>query len=337
MGEEIRHVLDGLLASEDPSVRWMARTLILGESEKGAGLLALRADIADSPRARSLLSGRDASGRIPTNPYKKWQGPHWTLWQLARIAYPPGDDSLLPLRDQVYDWLLDKAHLEAPRSLLIPGQEDRFRRCASMEGNAIWYSLRLGIDDERTRELADRLVKWQWPDGGWNCDKRPEAQASSVTESLMPLRGLVAASRAFGDEDYAKAANRAAEFFLSRRLYRRLKDGKPIEPSWGGPFELIHFPIVFYDLLSSLEVMVEAKRIRDPRGAEALDLLEARRLSDGGFPAQYRSAKAAAPKTSGASRADWGNFGARKSNELVTVAALGVLAAAGRLRPEPDS
>jgi len=189
-------------------------------------------DAAAARIAERLLSHRQADGTIATNPYRKWQGPHWTLYCLAQIGYPPGDRSLLPLRDQVYDWLLEPAHLRFPRSLRIPGQEERFRRCASQEGNAVWYSIRLGIADERTRELVARLGSWQWPDGGWNCDKRPEARTSSVIESLVTLRALTLAAAVFGDAEARKAADRAAEYFLRRSLFRRLRDGQPIRPDF---------------------------------------------------------------------------------------------------------
>ena len=46
------------------------------------------------------------------------------------------------------------------------------------------------LADGRTDELVNRLLKWQWPDGGWNCDKRPEADSSSFMETLIPLRAL---------------------------------------------------------------------------------------------------------------------------------------------------
>jgi len=158
-------------------------------------------------KARSLLAGRQSGGTIDTHPYRKWQGPHWTLYSLALLDYPPGDPQLLPLRDQVYDWLLDPAHLEFRQSLLIPGQEDRFRRCASQEGNAIWYSIQLGIDDERTRELARRLQSWQWPDGGWNCDKRPALRRGpgAAGRQAAPRRGLRPGGRQRRDQRPAAA------------------------------------------------------------------------------------------------------------------------------------
>ena len=35
--------------------------------------------------------------------YKKWTGAHWILAALADIGYPPGDESLIPIVNQVSD------------------------------------------------------------------------------------------------------------------------------------------------------------------------------------------------------------------------------------------
>ena len=130
------------------------------------------------------------------------------------------------MRDQLYDWLFSEKHLRMPRTLIIPGQEDRVRRCASQEGNAIWYSLLLGLEDERTEILVDRLRHWQWPDGGWNCDKRPQARISSFQESIVPLRALALHGRLKGNQESLAAARRAAGYFLERHLFKRQRDGK---------------------------------------------------------------------------------------------------------------
>jgi hypothetical protein len=321
-------IIRELSSDPDPSVRYKARTLLLGEPVTSSEMISLRRSIARSERAKRLLAARAADGTMPAHTYQKWQGPHWTLYSLAQIDYPPGDGSLAPMRNQVYDWLLEPAHLEFRRSLLIPGQEDRFRRCASQEGNAIWYSIRLGIDDDRTRELVRRLVAWQWPDGGWNCDKRPEARTSSVIESLIPLRSLALAGASYHDDAAARAAERTAEWFLSRRLFRTLHDGQPILKE----FSSIQYPIQFYDVLFVLLVMAEAGRIRDPRCLEALELLRSKRLSGGGFPLEKPNAATSASIRTRGTYADWGPSGRRNMNPLVTVAALWALKEAGDQR-----
>jgi hypothetical protein len=74
--------------------------------------------------------------------------------------------------------------------------------------------------DDRCDQLADCLMRWQWPDGGWNCDRKPDAATSSFWESLIPLRGLSAYAQATGDAKATAAAERAAE--LAERIRDRL-------------------------------------------------------------------------------------------------------------------
>ena len=66
--------------------------------------------------------------------------------------------------------------------------------------------------------------------------------------------------------------------YRARRLLWRKKDGTLIVPEWGGPVDKIHYPIRFYDVLSALLVMAEMGLARDRRCADALDLLERKRL-----------------------------------------------------------
>ena len=286
--------------------------------------------------AELLLAHRDADGRIctypergQTHPYQKWQGPHWTLVCLAEIGYRSGDRSLEPMRDQFYDWLLAPRHLAPPRSVLIPGQEDRFRRCAGQEGAAVWYSLSLGIADDRTEELVDRLLRWQWPDGGWNCDKRPQARISSFHETLIPLRALALHAKVTGSRRSRAAARRAAEVFLQRRLFRRRRGGAVMHPD----FLRLQFPhFSAYDILFGLKVMAEAGFIGDPRCSEALDVLQSKRLASGGWPLELKAWRLADGYTTRGTFVDWGPCGRTRANPWVSRDARFVLEAAGRLR-----
>lgn len=319
---------DSLCSHEDPVVAYRARRLLAGESESSRTLRRLRRAIGSTEMAGRLLLALDGER---FNPYRKWQGPHWTLYSLAEIGFPAGDRRLLPLRRRVMDWMFAPAFLKPPSTVFFPDQPRRPRRCASMEGNTIWSQLVLGIvDDEHVPLLVDRLVAFQWPDGGWNCDKRPGAQVSSVQETLLPLRGLAAWYRATGDERARGAAGRAAEFLLARRLLWRRRDGALIEPEWGGPVDRIHYPIRFYDVLGALLVMAEMGMVRDPRCRDALDLLERKRLTDGTFPVEWTNVTKADRIETRGTYADWGALHKKKGNALVTVDALYVLREAGR-------
>lgn len=317
---------DQLCGHEDPVVAYRARKLLAGESERSAKMRKLRESIRSTTMARRLLTPHRAHGA-----YRKWQGPHWTLYSLAEIGYPPGDRALLPRRDVVFDWLFSPAFGKPPSTAVYADQPERVRRCASQEGNAIWSQLRLGlVDEKRTPLLVSRLLDYQWPDGGWNCDKRRSAQSSSVQETLLPLRALFAWAEANGDARARRGARRAAEFLLARRLLWRKRDGRLIVPEWGGPVDQVHYPIRFYDVSSALLVMCELGLARDPRCADALDLLESKRLGDGTFPLEWTNARTSRTVVSRGTFADWGPRGKKRGNPFVTVDALWVLGQAGR-------
>jgi len=210
----------------------------------------------------------------------------------------------------------------------VPIIDGRARRCASQEGNALYATLALGLADERADQLAANLVRWQWPDGGWNCDRKTEAQTSSFHETLLPLRGLAWHARETGSPASRQAVERGAEFLLQRRLFRRLRDGSIIREE----FLKLRYPHYWhYDILIALKVMVEAGLITDPRCEEALGVLVGKRLARGGWSAQgkhYRGVDAPAP---GGSLVDWGPVSRKPVlNPFVTLDVLYVLRSAGR-------
>jgi hypothetical protein len=297
---------------------------LLGEEETAPDVRQARLAIKGSSTVQTLLSERDASGAIPYHPYAKWYGAHWVLAALADLGYPPGDTSLLALCEQELRWLLGPTHQKQIRVI-----EGRTRRCASQEGNALYALLALGLADGRVDELAERLCKWQWPDGGWNCDKRPAASNSSFMESLIPLRALALHACVTGARQSQQAVEQAAEIFLKRQLFRGQHDGAVIDEH----FIRLHYPCYWhYDILFALKVLAEAGFVTDPRCQAALDLLEAKRLPDGGFPAEERYYRTTGKRVAGYSLVDWGGVSQRRINPWVTVDALFVLRAARRSR-----
>jgi hypothetical protein len=331
-------IITRLLNSDNPCIRYKTFVNVLGRDPEGSEARGAREAIPESPRVQRMLSLRQADGRIPGHPYNKFTGAHWVLYLLADLGYPLGDTSLNPLRDQVFERWLSPGHVlegvcktkEASYRLNVGVaiMQGRARRCGSQEGNALYGALALGIADERADQLAANLLRWQWPDGGWNCDRNPDADTSSFHETLIPMRGLALHAKLTGSEDSAKAAERAAEVFLKRRLFRRVLDGSVIHRE----FTTIHFPCYWhYDFLFGLKVMAEAGFLNDPRCSEALDLLESKRLSDGGFPAEKRYDKLVDKPGPSGTLVDWGPISKRQMNEFVTVDALAVLKTAGRL------
>jgi hypothetical protein len=327
-----------LLESTEVSIRYKALTGVLGE-EASERVRALQHQVRASPRVEALLAHRDEQGRIACKKgvYAKWQGAHWVLAALSDIGYPARDESLFAARDQVLDeWLAPHFYAEftaerkedAYKREGVPVMQGRHRRCASQQGYALFYLLKLGLEHPRLHDLAERLLHWRWPDGGWNCDKRPGAHKSSFIHTIHCMRALHAYGVRFGHAQALAAARQAAEIFLSRRLYRRLSNGTVIKEE----FTRLHYPLYWhYDILFGLKVLAEMGQIGDERCSDALALLESKRLPDGGFPAEHRYYRASKNVALGNDWVDWGGTSKTRSNPWVTVDALAVLRRAGRV------
>ena len=322
-GKGVVRMTDPLSALQaEPALAWKVAVNVSGADPNSSAAIRAAETVRGSPLVTTLLSECAPDGSLHHHPYKKWNGGHWILSILADLGVPPQDESLRPLMEKTYAWLLGAERAQSLR--LIAG---RMRRCGSMEGNAAWFSMRLGLADVRTEELVNRLLEWQWPDGGWNCDKRPEADTSSFMETLIPLRALGLFAAVSGDPKVKTAAERAAEVFLTRQLFLRLRDGQVMDKHF---IRLFHPPYWHYNILFALKVMAEAGFIADPRCAPALDLLESKRLADGGFPAEETYSRTTRPSQSGYSLVDWGGTSRVKLNPFVTADALYVLRVAGR-------
>ena len=319
-----------MLRSADPAVRWRVRTRVLGETADSRRIRDLQDEVRESERARAILAASRGQ-----RPYAKWRGSHWALLALAAIGYPPGDSNLYPLRDAVLDnWLAPRylrdqevTRVTKRAETAVPRLSGRSRRCASQQGGALLAIVRLGIDDGRAATLAQRLRDWQWPDGGWNCDRRPSTTMSSVNETLLAMRGLSAFADAANDAPAREAAAAAAEVFLTRRVAWRRSSPEPI----AADVMKLHYPAYWhYDLLAGLIGLTEIGMTGDPRCEDALDHLEARRRPDGGWSADARYWRIS-ERGSNTEAVSWGKVSARAMNEWVTCDALAVLSVAGRL------
>jgi hypothetical protein len=309
--------LEWLLASDEPAIRGMARRDLLDEKDPGD----LRR-VTDGPIVRALLAGQQPDGGFAVHPYRKWTGAHWRLVSLVELEVPAGEPRAMAALETVLDWIANPrsqgTSRHRPDGVILSD--------ASMEGNALAAACRLGkASDPRAARLAERLVEWQWPDGGWNCDARATGRRSSFHESHATMWALFEYGRATGDRAAAHAADRTAELFLSHRIFRRGGSGEPIHRSW----MTLHYPPYWhYDVLQALHLLARMGRAGDERASDALDVLEQRRLPDGRWRAgAHWWQPPGSPRAPEA--VDWGRG---RPSEMVTLNVLRVLRAAGRLR-----
>ena len=300
-----------LLASSEPGVRLLARRDLLGERIESTD------EVLDGPKVRALLEGQQPDGGFGAHPYRKWIGAHWRLVSLVELGIPAGEPRAVRAAETVLDWLTGDEHRYA-----MPTIRGLARRHASQEGNALAVCSRLGMaTDARVQLLAESLMAWQWPDGGWNCDRHEDAHRSSFHEALPAAWGLFEYSLAAGSASAEAAARRASELFLEHRLFRGLNTGDVINREW----LLLHYPPYWhYDILQALLVLWRMGLASDPRCADALDVLERRRRPDGRW--QAGGYWWASPGKSGSPEVvDWGRSA---PNEMITLNALRVLQSA---------
>jgi hypothetical protein len=310
-----------LLEPENPSVRYFALVDLLDVSPHSPEARRAARAISSSALVRALLAGQKPDGGFGVHPYAKWAGAHWRLVSLVELGIPAGHAGALEAYEDVLRWLHGREHVESLRSL-----EGRWRCHASQEGNALAVGVRLGLArDPRVRALADRLLAWQWPDGGWNCDRHRAASHSSFHESLATLWGVAEYARATGSRPARAATSGAVELFLRHRLFRRESTGAVIHREFARP----HWPPYWhYDLFRALVVLlrVDPRLVRDPRAQEALDVVAAARGRDGRWPGGSRYWRAPRERSGRSPEAvDWGTRGPSK---YVTLHSLRVLRAA---------
>jgi hypothetical protein len=139
-----------------------------------------------------------------------------------------------------------------------------------------------GYFGHASERLLERLLGEQLADGGWNCEAERGSVRSSFHTTICVLEGLLEYERSNGTTPaLAKARERAHEYLVSRRMFRRLSSGEVVAPSW----TRFAFPTTWhYDVLRGLDHLRAAGAARDERLRESVELVAKRRRQDGRWP-----------------------------------------------------
>jgi len=329
--------VEWLLQSDHPAIRRLTTLRLLGRGLRDPDVQQLDLALLQDSWVAALLEGErheTLHGPMRAHPYRKWGGGHWRLISLAELDVPADDPEIAAAVRAAFDetaaWLLSPGRVaRADRQI-----RGRSRICGSQNGAAIWAASRLGLaGDERVGTLVEHLLRWQWPDGGWNCDKRPEATHASFNESWMPLRGLAAFRAAQGAAGTTPPGDRvvagsldatidgAAEFLLRHRVVESERTGEVAHPRL---LELRWPPYWHYGLLPGLLALDAAGRLDDPRVAPAFDRLRELRGVDGRWHPTGRWWGGPGSKGSNVEIVAWGRAG---ETAMLTIGALSVLGA----------
>ncbi len=292
-------VIQWLLES-DPSIRWQVMRDLIGAPAEA--VMAERARVASEGAGARLLALQGADG--------SWAG----------AAFNHGWDSTMHVLSLLREMGLDPASNEARRAVGLVRDHVRWQgwdwdgkwRGMDFEGNPFFVGEvepcingQVGASgayfgqDTQSARIVDRLLTEQLPDGGWNCEAENGSTRSSFNTTICVLEGLLEYELAGGNRAEVTAARlRGQEYLLERRLFKRRSTGQVIdhdrkdgpEGGHGHPvFTRFAFPTWWhYDVLRGLEYLRRADATPDERMAEAIDLVESKRDSEGRWPLEVQ-------------------------------------------------
>jgi hypothetical protein len=268
------------LLDSDSSIRWQ---VMQGLTDAPADEVAAeRARVATEGAGARLLALQGADGR--------WGG----------VAWNRGWNSTMHVLMLLRDMGLDPASDQASRAVGLVRDRVTWKGCGPQEcdGNPFFagevepcingqVAAAGAYFGQDVRGIVDRLLGEQLPDGGWNCEAANGSTRSSFNTTICVLEALLEYELADGSSaEVTWARLHGQEYLLERRMFRRLSTGEVIYDRKGvHNWTRFAFPTWWhYDVLRGLEYMRRAGVVPDQRVAEAIELVESKRDSDGRWP-----------------------------------------------------
>ncbi len=271
MGERSDRVVSWLLEG-DPAIRWQVLGGLVEASERQVAKEQAR--VASQGWGARLLGAQTASGRWAGLYTPKWTSATYTLLLLRAFGLPPGNS----VANRGATVLLDEG-LSSDDGINFW----RPRRRASetcVTGMVLAIAARFASGDRRLDNLVQHLLTQQMPDGGWNCRWPGRATHSSLHSTISVLEGLLEYERSGGRDAMRtrRSRERAHEFLYAHRMFRSHRTGRVID----GKMTRFSFPPQWhYDVLRGLDYLQSSNAAKDARLADAIELVDRRRESDG--------------------------------------------------------
>lgn len=141
-------------------------------------------------------------------------------------------------------------------------------------------------DDARLNTIATHLLNMQMADGGWNCRRPLGATHASMHTTISVLEGLhlLELHLVSGVDALRSAQRRGREFLLVHHLFRSHRTGNIIKSDFT---RFVFPPRWHYDILRALDYFQAVGAPRDPRLAEAIDIVRSRRSGGGRWSLDY--------------------------------------------------
>ena len=285
---------DWLLEEDNPSVAYIARVDLMGESDTDREAKKARKAIMSTGVVPTILAKRvgdcwNAPGRHYLDKYTG------TVWQLIILAehYADGNDSRIQKACQyILECAQDKesggfsVHPDARKG---GGRHSEVLPC--LTGNMVWSLVRLGYhEDPRVQAGINWIAKYQrFDDGipnptpGWPYDRFEicfgrHTCHMGVVKTLKALAEIPEDSRT---DEVAETIAKGADYLLVHHIFRKSHDLSTVaKPGW----LRFQFPLMYQtDVLEVTRILLDLNR-KDHRLEEAVELILSKQDAKGRWP-----------------------------------------------------
>lgn len=279
-----KDVVEWLLEENNPSIKYLTLTRLLGKSPRSKEAAEARKRIPEWEPVRKTFAKQKRNGGWDDS--RTWYLPKYksTVWQLLILSQTGIDPAIPRVRKMCEYAFRFQMPSGAFYSGMAPNPRDDWARLAGcLNGNVIAALSRLGwARDQRIRKAVDHLLTFQESDGGWGCRSfgyHCRDNHSCFMGTICALDGLIECSEHTRRKDVSRAIRSACEFLLMHRFYKADHHGwKTITSEY---LKLQAPWMVGYNILRGLQAVTRAGIVDDERMKDALQLLLAKRNSKG--------------------------------------------------------
>lgn len=281
-------VLDWLTEPDNPTVRYLALTELVGRSGRSPQVREARAAIMREGVVPAVLQRQEPEGHWakPDAFYTaKYRG---TVWQLLVLAEHLADGEDARVR-RACEFVLANSQDPAsggfsyqPAKRTGGGRPSGVIPC--LTGNLVWSLLRLGHGkDERVQHGVEWLTRYlrfddgdsapppDWPYARWEMCFGRHTCHMAVVKGLKALAEIPADQRSPAVQ---RTIDAAVEFLLLHHVYKRSHNlGQIAKPGW----TRFGFPRMYQTDVLEITLLLLGLGCRDRRLAEAIELVRSRR------------------------------------------------------------
>ena len=258
-------VVNWLLEKNQPSIRYLTLTQLLGRSENDVDVRSAKRMISTMGWAADILAKEHREGWWVEKEslYRpKYVSTNWMLLILSDLGLTKENPRI---RKACELWMKRLAKKDGGF-----GSERWKEGHLCTVGNTARALVKFGYADHpKVKRSFDWMVKHQSKKGGWSC-----FGSGRNLDSWEPMSAFAALPKQKWTKEIKRTVERGAEFFLERELHKQGARYKP----W---FKF-HYPIhYYYDILVGLDFITTLGYTDDPRLEYAVKLLKAKRRRDG--------------------------------------------------------